>query len=71
MYSSDDDWIREGGHFGWELPAPAKGLWRLWGVRHVRSAFRIWVAYNAFTHGQWRALWREEWLAYAIRRGMI
>jgi hypothetical protein len=67
----DHDWIDEGAAWQWEMPAKAAPFWRRWGIRHVRAfGVELW-AWLTFmpTEPEWRALWRAEWVAYAIRRG--
>ncbi len=66
-------WERDGKQFKWELPEPAAWPWRLSVIRHIRAA---WHASRAESHyavfaslGMARSGY-DEWVIYAIRRGL-
>ena len=67
----DHDWLDEAIAWQWELPPVAGWFWRLYGIRHIRSALWVAGAYILLVpcKPDWHALWRREWTAYAIRRG--
>jgi hypothetical protein len=67
----DLDWLDEAAAWQWEMPEKATPFWRTWGIRHVRS-FLVLLRAHVFVHPtrpDWHALWRMEWISYAIRRG--
>ena len=65
-------WFDEGVRRGWNIPDPAPGWMRQWGVRHLRCLWRLVV--DAYNDHRWMKIGMyptgyNDWARYAVLRG--
>ena len=67
-------WREDGERCGWQLPLPAPRLLRMPVIRHARAALLTWKVERHYAYfGGALGLMRtgyDEWVIYAIARGM-
>lgn len=68
-----EKWQRDGEELKWSLPPQAAWPLRVWGIRHVRAVWNAWMVerhYRAFEELGLVRTGYDEWVLYAIARGL-